>query len=40
MGQNFVKDDQFTVEKYVTSVSKDLNDKVVPLKFSKFVIGE
>ncbi len=40
LGQNFIKDDQFTVEKIINKVSKDLSDKILPIEFAKFRIGE
>jgi elongation factor Ts len=38
MGQNFVKDDKFTVEKYVNSISNEIGDKIVPIEFAKFSV--
>ncbi len=38
MGQSFVKDDNYTVEKYVNMISNEIGDKVIPIEFVKFSV--
>lgn len=39
LGQTFIKEDNFTVEKMINKVSRDLSDKFELIEFAKFKIG-